>query len=141
MVRRLPVVQTPPSEDAEAHARSPWHWVLIGAGFTVTFWLPLATLAAWMESRVLVVLSFIIAAMLAGVLVGKFGLRAKLGHVALGGLSGGTLGFLLAALGGGVDSWIAALGALSALAASGAASAVAGGLLGRRLRGRSGQVQ
>ena len=76
VVRRLPVIQTPPSEDAEAHARSPWKWVLIGAGFTITLWLPLATLAAWLESRVLMMLSFIIAATVAGVLVGKFGLRA-----------------------------------------------------------------
>ena len=58
VVRRLPVIQTPPSEDAEAQARSPWQWVLIGAGFTITFWLPLATLAAWLQSRPLIVLSY-----------------------------------------------------------------------------------
>jgi hypothetical protein len=138
VVRRLPVIQTPASEDAEAHARSPWQWVLIGAGFTITLWLPLVTLAAWLESRVLIVLSFIIAATLAGVLVGKFGLRARLGHVALAGLTGGVAGFGLAWLGGGVDSWLLALAGLSVLAATGAASAAAGGVLGRRLRGRPG---
>ena len=138
MVRRLPVVQTPPSEDAEAHARPPWHWVLIGAGFTITLWLPLATLTAWLESSVLVALSFIIAATLAGVLVGKFGLRASLGHVALAGLLGGAVGFFLAALGGGVDSWTTALATFAVLAATGAGFAAGGGWLGRRLRGRAG---
>jgi hypothetical protein len=137
VARRLPVIQTPPSEDAEAHARPPWQWVMIGAGFTITLWLPLATLAAWLESSVLVALSFIIAATLAGVLVGKFGLRAKLAHVALGGLLGGALGLLLAALGGGVDSWPSALGAMAVLTVSGAGFAAGGGWLGRRLRGRS----
>jgi hypothetical protein len=111
---------------------------MIGAGFTITLWLPLATLAAWLESSVLVALSFIVAAALAGVLVGKFGLRATLGHAALGGLLGGVLGFFLAALGGGVDSWLAALGALGVLAASGAGFAAGGAWLGRRLRGRAG---
>jgi hypothetical protein len=138
VVRRLPVVQTPSSEDAEAHARSPLQWVVIGAGFTITLWLPLATLAAWLESRALVMLSFIIAATLAGVLLGKFGLRARLGHVALAGLLGGTLGFLLAALGGGLSGWVPAVATWLILAGTGAAFAAGGGLLGRRLRGRPG---
>lgn len=138
MVRRLPVLQTPPSEDAEAQARSPWQWVLIGAGFTITLWLPLATLGAWMESRALAVLSFLIAATSAGVLVGRFGLRTKLAHVALSGLGGGLIGFVLAALGGALDSWLLALVVFLALAGCGAAFAAVGGLLGRRLRGRPG---
>ncbi len=47
MVRRLPVLQ---SSDTEAR-RPPWHWLLIGAGFTVTLWLPLAMLALWVGPR------------------------------------------------------------------------------------------
>ncbi len=45
MVRRLPVLQ---NADDEAARRPRWHYVLIGAGFTVTFWLPLAMLANWL---------------------------------------------------------------------------------------------
>jgi tRNA-(ms[2]io[6]A)-hydroxylase len=135
--RHLPVIQTPPPEDAEASARSPWSWALIGAGFTVTLWLPLATLASWMQSRALIMLSFALAALLAGVLVGRFGLRAGLRHVALGGMAGGCIGFVLALLGGAVSSWTLAVTGLAVLAAAGASFSAAGGVLGRALRKRA----
>ena len=49
MVRRLPVLQSSSSEDAAQ--RPPWHYMIIGAGFTVTLWLPLAVVAMWVGSR------------------------------------------------------------------------------------------
>lgn len=128
------MVQSPPSEDAEALARPPWQWVLIGSGFTITLWLPLATLAAWFQNRALVALSFMIAATLSGLLVGRFGPRARLGHVALGGAGGGLVGFGLALLGGGELPWQFALTALATLLASGAACSALGGYLIRRRR-------
>jgi hypothetical protein len=134
VARHLPVIQTPPSEDAEALARPAWQWVLIGGGFTVTLWLPLATLAAWAESRALIALSFIIAATLSGLLVGHFGPKARLGHVALSGAVGGAIGFGLAIMGGGALPWPFALAALSTLLACGAGFASFGGYLIRRRR-------
>ena len=47
MVRRLPVLQSSDTEDR----RPSWHWLLIGAGFTITLWLPLAMLALWIGPR------------------------------------------------------------------------------------------
>ncbi len=128
------MIQTPPSEDAEALERPAWQWVLIGGGFTVTLWLPLATLAAWAENRGLVALSFIIAATLSGLLVGRFGPRARLGHVALAGAVGGAIGFGLALLGGGALPWPLAVAALASLLGCGAAFALLGGYLIRRRR-------
>jgi hypothetical protein len=128
------VIQTPPSEDAEALARPAWQWVLIGGGFTVTIWLPLATLAAWTQNRGLVALSFIIAATLSGFLVGRFGPRARLGHVALAGAVGGAIGFGLAILGGGALPWPLAVAALVSLLGCGAAFALLGAYLIRRRR-------
>jgi MFS family permease len=134
VARRLPVIQTPPAEDAEALARPAWQWVLIGGGFTVTLWLPLATLAAWTQNRALIALSFIIAATLSGLLVGRFGPRARLGHVALAGAVGGAMGFMLAILGGGAPPWPLALVAFATLLGSGAAFALLGGYVMRRRR-------
>jgi hypothetical protein len=47
MVRRLPVLQSSDVDDR----RPSWHWLLIGAGFTITLWLPLAMLALWVGPR------------------------------------------------------------------------------------------
>src|SRR5690606_9674156 len=48
MVRRLPVLQNTEPEDQ----RPAWHWLLIGAGFIVTVWLPLGMLGSWAGSRI-----------------------------------------------------------------------------------------
>ena len=45
MVRRLPVIQSAAPEDSAAEARPSWQWTLIGAGFVLTIWLPLAMVA------------------------------------------------------------------------------------------------
>lgn len=42
VVRRLPVLQ---DSEQDSASRPAWHYVLIGAGFTVTLWLPLVALA------------------------------------------------------------------------------------------------
>ncbi len=47
-MRRLPVLQ---SSSDDAPQRPPWHYLVIGAGFTVTLWLPLAIVATWVGSR------------------------------------------------------------------------------------------
>jgi hypothetical protein len=44
-IRRLPVIQAPSGDDAEAASRPAWHWVLIGSGFVVTIFLPVVLLA------------------------------------------------------------------------------------------------
>lgn len=52
MVRRLPVLQ---SSGDDAEQRPPWHYVIIGAGFTLTVWLPLAAVATWLGARLALV--------------------------------------------------------------------------------------
>jgi tRNA-(ms[2]io[6]A)-hydroxylase len=49
VVRRLPVLQSSSSDDAPQRPR--WHYLIIGAGFTITLWLPLAVVAMWVGSR------------------------------------------------------------------------------------------
>jgi hypothetical protein len=44
VVRRLPVLQNASPDDADAVARPPWRWVLLGAGLAVTLWAALAAL-------------------------------------------------------------------------------------------------
>lgn len=41
-MRRLPVINSAAPEDEAAAARPRWQWVLIGAGFTGVFWIPVA---------------------------------------------------------------------------------------------------
>src|SRR3954467_13130551 len=94
MVRRLPVLQNQDTDDAAAARRPRWHWVLIGAGFVITLFLPLSALGVWLgavlsralplggTSRIVlgaapVAFSFLIACGAAGALVGRFGGRAK----------------------------------------------------------------
>ena len=48
MVRRLPVLQNQDTDDAAAARRPRWQWVLIGAGFVITLFLPLS----WIGVRV-----------------------------------------------------------------------------------------
>lgn len=48
MVRRLPVLQNSAS-GGDDQQRPPWHWVLIGAGFVFTLWIPLAIVAEWLS--------------------------------------------------------------------------------------------
>jgi len=47
MVRRLPVLQNKAPEEAAAEQRPAWQWVFIGAGFALTFWIPILMFSSW----------------------------------------------------------------------------------------------
>jgi len=145
MVRRLPVLQNQDTDDAAAARRPRWHWVLIGAGFVITLFLPLSLLGVWLgtwlshalprtaagTTQVVfgagpVALSFLISCAAAGSLVGRFGGRAKAREAALSGSLGGFLGWGLAALGGSLTPWLVALSSFVVLVGLGAGAAFLG---------------
>jgi hypothetical protein len=143
MVRRLTVLQNQDTDDAAAARRPRWHWVLIGAGFVITLFLPLSMIGVWLGawlSRALprgsatqivlgaapVALSFLVACAAAGALVGRFGGKAKAREAALSGSLGALLGWGLAALGGSLSPWLVALASLVLLVAFGAGAAFLG---------------
>jgi len=145
MVRRLPVVQNQDTDDALAASRPRWHWVLIGAGFVVTLFLPLSQLGVWLGGHLSaassgavrvglgalpVACSFLLACGLAGALVGRFGGRAKAREAAFSGALGAFVGWSIAALGGALTPWVLALISLIALLSSGAAAAFIGARFG-----------
>lgn len=148
MVRRLTVLQNQDTDDAAAARRPRWHWVLIGAGFVITLFLPLSVLGVWLGSwlsqsapltaggttRIVlgaapVALSFVLACALAGALVGRFGGKAKAREAALSGALGALLGWGLAALGGSLTPWLVALTSLAVLVIFGAGAAFLGARL------------
>ncbi len=167
MVRRLPVLQNPASGDADG-ARPPWHWVLIGAGFVFTLWIPLAIVAEWlsralarslvdlgdaqavarfnttapMGERVLLslallgplALSFVVACVAGGMLVGRFGERAGSREATLAGLLAAVVAWLVALIGGALSPFSVAASSLLLLGGAGAALTRLGGWLGRRRR-------
>lgn len=146
-VRRLPVVQEPAVEDAAAAARPPWHWVLIGAGFTVTLWLPILGLALWISRRLsasgalgaggvatLVGASFAASALSSGALVGHFGKQAGLRHAIFAGLLAALALWTIALLGGSVTSLTLGMSALVVLALLASGFMAAGFHLGARAR-------
>lgn len=145
MVRRLTVLQNQDTDDAAAARRPRWQWVLIGAGFVVTLFLPLSVLGVWLGSalsRALprdasaalriglgalpVAVSFLIACGGAGAAVGRFGGRAKTREAALSGALGAFVGWGLAALGGSLTPFIVAVTSLLVLVSLGAAAAFVG---------------
>ncbi|HEX7451058.1 MAG TPA: hypothetical protein VF294_02170 [Polyangiaceae bacterium] len=148
MVRRLTVLQNQDTDDAAAARRPRWQWVLIGAGFVITLFLPLSLLGVWLgallshairsderdATRIVlgtlpVALSFLIACAGAGAMVGRFGGRAKAREAALSGALGAFAGWGLAALGGSLSPWIVALSALFVLVTLGAFAAFVGARL------------
>jgi hypothetical protein len=154
MVRRLTVLQNDDTDDALAARRPRWQWVLIGAGFVITLFLPLSELGVFLGRRLTgairadpsgalriglgalpVALSFLIACGAAGALVGRFGGRAKAREAALSGALGGFTGWGLAALGGALSPWLVALASLLVLVTAGAGAAFVGArlTLGRRV--------
>ncbi len=152
MVRRLPVVQNPDTDDALAASRPTWHWILIGAGFVITLFLPLSQLGVWLGQRLSassergalrvglgalpVACSFLLACALAGGLVGRFGGRAKAREAALGGALGAFTGWAVAALGGALTPWLVALVSLAVLVSFGAGAAFVGARFGVGARPR-----
>jgi len=154
MVRRLTVLQNDETDDALAARRPRWQWILIGAGFVITLFLPLAQVGVWLGQRLSqaavpsdrvalriglgalpVALSFLIACGGAGALVGRFGGRAKAREAALSGALGAFVGWGLAALGGALSPWLVAVTTFFALVVFGAGAAFIGARLGlsRRL--------
>jgi hypothetical protein len=148
MVRRLTVLQNQDTDDAAAARRPRWHWVLIGAGFVLTLFLPLSLLGVWLgtalshapppgergATRIVlgalpVALSFLIACLGGGALVGRFGGKAKAREAALSGALGAFSGWGLAALGGALSPWIVAVSALVVLVTLGASAAFVGARL------------
>jgi len=161
--RRLPVIQSEASEDAEASARPRVHWILIGAGSCITVWALLAVVALPLGARLgaavvraqtrgvagppssasalfavvsaaPLLVSFFSAALLSGALVGRFGGRAGPREAALGGVSAGALTSLLSLRPGLGLPLYAMIAALAALSLLGATGGALGGIWGRRSR-------
>jgi tRNA-(ms[2]io[6]A)-hydroxylase len=144
--RRLPVLQSAAPEDLEALRRPPWHWAVIGAGFVLTCWVPLAMLALWLgralfradtPAALLGVLgSWAMAGWIGGALVGRFGGRAGRREATLSGAGAALAAWGLALLGGGFGGWPITLQAatLVVLAATAAALARLGAGFGSRRR-------
>ncbi|HYO98209.1 MAG TPA: hypothetical protein VER33_27075 [Polyangiaceae bacterium] len=150
-MRRLPVLQTTASEDAEAAERPVVYWVCVGGLFALVSFLPLSVLGLWLGTRLAVrfdasaaqsaflaalplMAAFGLASWGAGAVVGRFGGRASLGSAALAGAVGGVLTLGLAALGGALQAWNVAAAAASALLGGGASFAALGARFGRSRR-------
>ena len=145
MVRRLTVLQNQDTDDAAAARRPRWHWILIGAGFVITLFLPLSWLGVWLgawlsrglvqpgsgATRIVlgaapVAFSFLTSCTAAGALVGRFGGKAKAREAALSGALGAFIGWGLAALGGSLTPWVVALSSFLVLVIFGALAAFLG---------------
>ena len=149
--RRLPVIQEPTGEDAEAAARPAWHWVLIGAGMLVSMFMPLA-LAALAVGRTAVAVRWLgvvmaagvaagvalaLAAGLAGYLMARFGPRTRRRHAAFAGVAGAAALWALVLLSGGFQAAFLAVSTLFMLCAVGATFCALGAWL--RWREKSSQ--
>lgn len=149
-IRRLPVIQEPTGEDAEAAARPPWQWVLIGSGLLVTIWTPFVATALAVARKIaageapgagiaalLVALTFALASLAAGYLVARFGVRTRPRHAVFSGLLAAGEIWLLALLGGAFQSALLGLSALLSLSALAAGFCALGPLLARLGKRRS----
>lgn len=149
--RRLPVIQEPAGEDAEAAARPPWQWVLIGSGLLVTIWTPFVALALAVARKIsgpaaagaseavgagvaaaLVAGTFSLSALAAGYLVARFGPKTRLRHTWLAGLVAAGEIWVLAWMGGAFTTALVAVSALLSLALLAGAFSALGGWLRRR---------
>lgn len=130
-------MQNPDTDDALAASRPRWHWILIGAGFVITLFLPLSQLGVRIGLGALpVAISFLLACGLAGALVGRFGGRAKAREAALSGALGAFVAWGIAALGGALRPWPVALISLIVLVGAGAGAAWVGARFGVGARPR-----
>jgi hypothetical protein len=144
--RRLPVIQEPTGEDAEAAARPAWHWVVIGSGMLVSMFMPLALAALalgrmglmvrWlgpvMAAGVAAGVAFALASALAGYLLARFGPRTQRRHAAFAGLAGAAELWALVLLSGGFQAAVLGVSTLLMLSAVGAAFCALGAWLQRR---------
>ncbi|HYJ11227.1 MAG TPA: hypothetical protein VEX18_19530 [Polyangiaceae bacterium] len=139
------MIQEPTGEDAEAAARPPWQWVLIGSGLLVTIWTPLVVVALAVARRLtapvvaplLVAAAFALASLATGYLVARFGPRTRPRHVVFAGLLAALEIWLLALLGGAFQSVPFPVSALLSLSGLGAAFCALGLPLARRGRLKS----
>jgi hypothetical protein len=146
-IRRLPVIQEPTGDDADAAARPAWHWVLIGSGMLVTMFMPSALAALALARTAPVVrwlgataaagtaaaVTFGLSATIAGYLIAHFGPKTRLRHAAQAGLWGALELWGLVLLSGGFQGALLGLSTLLMLAAVGTAFCA----LGAWLRGRN----
>jgi hypothetical protein len=145
--RRLPVIQEPTGEDAEAAARPAWHWVLIGSGLLVTIWMPSVALVLmvlraalhgeapgpWLSAS-LVAVSFAAAAFASGYWVARFGPRTRVSHAAAAGLCAAAEIWLVALLGRAFGTFLLGLSSFLSLVALAAAFCAAGAWFRRTRR-------
>src|SRR3954453_22139798 len=143
--RRLPVIQEPTGDDAEAAARPAWHWALIGSGMLVTMFMPLALAALalartgpvvrWLGATAAAGTAagtvFALAAVAAGYLMARFGPKSQVRHAAFAGLLGALELWGLVLLSGGFQAALLGLSTLLMLAAVGAAFCALGAWLRR----------
>jgi len=143
------VLQTKALEDADAELRPGWHWVLIGAVFVVTLFLPLSMLGVYVGgllargrasnalSLVLVagavLATFAFSAGASGAMVGRFSGRPGTRTAMWGGALGGLATFALALLAGRLGL-APALAAALVLSGTGALFAALGARVGLRAR-------
>jgi hypothetical protein len=145
--RRLPVIQEPSGEDAEAASRPAWHWVLIGSGLLVTVRIPSVALllmvlrgAARGEAPgpvpfgVLVAASFAAASLTSGYWVARFGPRTRLRHAAAAGVCAAVEIWLMALLGRAFGTFLLGLSSFVSLALLAAGFSALGAWLQRRRR-------
>ncbi len=143
--RRLPVIQEPTGEDAEAAARPPWQWVLIGSGLLVTIWTPSVAVSLAVARKIstssavgpavaaaLVAGTFALSAVAAGYLVARFGPKTRLWHTPLAGLVAAGEIWGLALMGGAFTTPLVAISALLSLAVLASSFCALGGWLRRR---------
>ena len=147
--RRLPVIQEPTGEDAEAAARPAWQWVLIGSGLLVSIWTPSVALVLLVARKIaavagsgdapgpglaaaLVGATFALASVAAAYLVARFGPRTRPRHAVFAGLLAAVEIWLLALLGGAFPSILVGVTALLALSGLAAVFCALGPLLARR---------
>lgn len=146
--RRLPVIQEPTGDDAEAAARPAWHWVLIGSGMLVTIFMPLALAALalgrtgvavrWLgplaAAGVAAAAAFALAAALAGYLLARFGPKTRRRHAAFAGLAGAAELWALVLLSGGFQAALLGTSTLFVLFAVGAGFCALGAWVQRRTK-------
>ena len=145
-IRRLPVIQAPTGDDADAAARPGWQWVLIGSGLLVTIWTPFVALALLAARKIaaagaatgpgvaasLVAVTFALSAVAAGYLVARFGQRTQLRHGVFSGLLAAAEIWFLALLGGAFTSAMVGASAFLSLSALSSAFCALGAWLHRR---------
>ena len=151
VARRLPVIQTPVGEDAEAAERPGWQWLFIGTGFVLAVFFPLALLAVPLGARLVrsgasgsavnaplaalpVLVAFGLSSWAAGAVVGRFGLRAKRWAAPSAGALGAAAILILALSRGGLGNAVVLVSVSALLLGTGALFARLGARFGERRR-------